>query len=92
MRVALYATLRAAVGTKHVELALPAGSTVWDLVQALVARYPTLGPHLIDPGGHLWRHVHVMVNGRDAPYLDGGLQAALQPDDVLDVFPPVGGG
>jgi hypothetical protein len=34
---------------------------------------------------------HVMVNGRDAPYLEHGLDTPLLADDTLDVFAPVGG-
>jgi sulfur-carrier protein len=94
VRVILYATLRAAVGSRIVDLGLEIGqgSTVWDAVHALIARYPVLRPELLDGDGQLWRHVHVMVNGRDAPYLERGLDTPLEPDDTLDVFPPVGGG
>ena len=94
VRVILYATLRAAVGSRIVELApeVGPGATVWDAVHALIARHPVLAPHLLDGDGQLWRHVHVMVNGRDAPYLERGLDTPLLADDTLDVFPPVGGG
>jgi len=51
-----------------------------------------LEPELLDGDGQLWRHVHVMVNGRDVPYLERGLHTPLSADDTLDVFPPVGGG
>ncbi len=92
MQVTLHATLRQIAGARTV--AIPGGRemTVWDLVHELVGRYPALGPQLLDERGNLWRHVHVMVNGRDAPYLEQGLDTTLQPDDVLDVFPPVAGG
>jgi len=94
VKVILYATLRAAVGSRLVDLGpeVGPGATVWDAVHALIARYPVLGPQLLDGDGHLWRHVHVMVNGRDAPYLERGLETSLLADDTLDVFPPVGGG
>jgi sulfur-carrier protein len=94
VKVILYATLRAAVGLRMVELGpeVGVGSSVWDAVHALIARHPVLGSELLDENGHLSRHVHVMVNGRDAPYLDRGLDTPLGPDDTLDVFPPVGGG
>lgn len=94
VRVILYATLRAAVGARIVELGpeVGSGATVWGAVHALIAKHPVLGPQLLDGDGHLWRHVHVMVNGRDAPYLEHGLDTPLLADDTLDVFPPVGGG
>ena len=65
---------------------------MWGLVDELIARYPALRSHLLDDDGNLWRHVHVMVNGRDAPYLEHGMNTRLQPGDTLDIFPPVGGG
>ncbi len=92
MQVKLYATLRQIAGTRTVDLPDRRAMTVWDLVHELIARYPALGPQLLDEQGQLWRHVHVMVNGRDAPYLERGMDTALSPDDSLDVFPPVGGG
>ena len=68
VRVILYATLRAAVGSRIVDLGpeLDAGATVWDAMHALIARHTRLGRQLLYEDGHLWRHVHVMVNGRDA--------------------------
>jgi molybdopterin synthase sulfur carrier subunit len=94
VRVILYATLRASAGTRIVNLGADVGarSTVWDAVHALIALHPVLGPQLLDEHGQLWRHVHVMVNGRDAPYLERGMDTPLGPEDTLDVFPPVGGG
>jgi molybdopterin converting factor small subunit len=32
------------------------------------------------------------VNGRDAPFLDGGLDATLSREDMVGIFPAVGGG
>jgi molybdopterin converting factor small subunit len=87
VRVILYATLRAAVGSRIVELGPEIGpvSTVWDAVHALVARHPVLGSQLLDGDGQLWRQVHVMGNGRDAPYLELGLDTLLSPDDTLEM-------
>ena len=62
------------------------------LLDRVVARYPAVGPYLLDDRGELHRHVHVFVNGRDAPYLADGLDTVLQSNASLDVFPPVGGG
>ena len=92
MRVIFYATLRQVVGGRVVEVADVKSRTVWGLVGELIACYPALGPHLLDGDGTLARHVHVMVNGRDATYLSHGLQTRLEPGDTLDIFPPVGGG
>jgi sulfur-carrier protein len=90
--VRFHATLRQAVGGKHVNVDWSDGLTVWGFVTLMVERYPALGPQLLDGEGKLARHVHVMVNGRDAPYLAQGLETALRETDAIDVFPPVGGG
>jgi molybdopterin synthase sulfur carrier subunit len=47
---------------------------------------------LLNEQGELYPHVHVFVNGRDAPALDAGMQTLLTQKDLLDVFPAVAGG
>ncbi len=92
MKVNFFATLRPIVGTKTVDMALPAGTTVAGLVDAIVTRYPPMRPELLDENGRLWPHVHIMVNGRDSQYLAHGLATIIQPLDTVNVFPAVGGG
>lgn len=92
MKVNFYATLRPIVGGRTVELELPAGVTVRELVDALVERWPPLRAQLLDGDGELYRHVHVFVNGRDAPFLSEGMQSVIAAGDTIDVFPAVAGG
>ena len=92
MNVRFHATLRQAVGGRHVDVDWRDGLTVWGFVTQMVERYPALGPQLLDAEGKLARHVPVMVNGRDAPYLAAGMETLLRENDKIDVFPPVGGG
>ncbi|MFN8522262.1 MAG: ubiquitin-like small modifier protein 1 [Chloroflexota bacterium] len=92
MRVYVHATLRPAVGGRQAEIEHAPGMTVSGFLTALTAKYPALEPELFDEDGRLYRHVHVMVNGRDAPYLERGLGTELGPSDTLDIFPPVAGG
>lgn len=92
MQLRFHATLRSVVGGRLIEAPFAEGQTVRELIDSVVARFPDLGPKLFDRDGQLYRHVHVFVNGRDAPYLPAGLDTPLRPDDALDVFPPVGGG
>jgi molybdopterin synthase sulfur carrier subunit len=80
------------VGGRNVEVTFGEGLTVRGLLEQVIARYPALRSELFDEANNLHRHVHVFVNGRDAPYLAEGLDTLLQPDASLDVFPPVGGG
>ena len=92
MKVNFFATFRPIVGGKTVEVDLAEGSTLQQLLQALVARFPPMGPELFDQGGHLHGHVHVFVNGRDAVYLADQLETRMNAQDVINIFPPVGGG
>ncbi len=62
------AVLRPSVaGAKSLELA---GSTVGELVHALLERHPGLGGQLLTPDGELNRFVNVYVNGQDVRYLE----------------------
>ena len=92
MQVNFYATLRPIVGGKTVEFAVAEGTTVAQLVDTIVTRYPPLREQLLNEQGELYPHVHVFVNGRDAPALAQGMQTPIMPHDALDIFPAVAGG
>lgn len=92
MKVNFYATFRPIVGGKTVVAPFDAGVTLSRLVAWLIEQHPALGPQLFDEQGQLFRHVHIFVNGRDAPYLPDALETVLADHDTVDIFPPVGGG
>ncbi len=92
MKVNFYATLREIVGGRTVEIPLEDGTTLESLLETLFERYPRLRQELIDEQGNLYPHVHVFINGRDAPFLDAGLQTPISTQDVISIFPAVGGG
>jgi molybdopterin synthase sulfur carrier subunit len=92
MRVNFYATLRPVVGARSVEIPLDTAVSVRGMVDAVVTRYPSLRPLLLDEQGDLVGHVHVFIDGRDAPYLPGGLEATIGPDSTVDIYPAVAGG
>lgn len=91
MKVNFYATLRSVVGAKEAEFAMPAGTTVRELVHEMIRCYPALGAELLNDQGQLYQHVHIFIKGRDVMHLEG-LDTALAEDDILGVFPAVGGG
>ena len=92
MQVSFYATLRQIVGQKTIDIDIPDGATIAQLISAIVAAYPALRPEILDGQGDLHGHIHFFVNGRDVPYLEHQIDTVLHPDDVITVFPPVGGG
>ena len=92
MKVNFYATYRAMVGQKTIEFDIPSGSTVNQLLDLIIERYPDFYGQLLDENGELYRHIHVFINGRDTYYLPQGLKTILKPQDKIDIFPPVGGG
>jgi molybdopterin synthase sulfur carrier subunit len=81
--------LRAAAGgNKQLELA---GASVGDLVQGLVAEYPSLRGQLLTDDGELNRFVNVYVNGQDVRYLDG-LATPVGDRDEVRLLPAMAGG
>jgi len=79
------------VGERSVDLPVSPGATVQELVDVLAARWPELSEHLFEEGGGLSRRVNVFVEGRNIRWLEG-LATPLEPDQVVDIFPPVAGG
>lgn len=92
MQINFYATLRQVVGGKTVDLPIPEGSTISQLLEIVVEYYPGLRRELLDENEQLYGHVHVFINGRDAPHLDEGMDTVLQSGDTVNIFPAVGGG
>jgi sulfur-carrier protein len=92
MKVNLFANFRQLVGAKSVEINLPDGSTLSHLLISLISLHPRLEPALVDPDRRLLPHVHVFVNGHDLQYLPEGASTVLNPQDKIDIFPPVAGG
>ena len=87
-----YATLRQVVGSRQVDFVLPQGGTLRLLVEEMVKRYPDLRNEILDTQGNLYGHIHIFINGRDSTFLDGSMDSNLEPEDLISIFPPVGGG
>ena len=92
MIVNLYATLRSVVGQREIEVPLPDGATVHRLVSEIVARYPALRQEILDDQGNLQSYIHIFVNGRDITHLEFQIDTPLHAQDVISIFPPIGGG
>lgn len=81
--------LRPSVGGAK-SLDLP-GTSVGDLVHALLQQHPGLGGQLLTPEGDLNRFVNVYVNGQDVRYLDG-LATPVADSDEVRLLPAMAGG
>ncbi|GAB4504888.1 MAG: hypothetical protein Fur0043_18830 [Anaerolineales bacterium] len=92
MKVNFYATLRAIVGQKTIEIEAPPDITAMEIVHKAVALYPALGPELLDAEQRFQRHMKFFINGRDTDFLPDKMDTIVRPGDKVDIFPPVGGG
>ena len=83
------AVLRANVGgAREVETD---GATIGDVLDGLVATYPSLKDQLFTEDGELNRFVNVYLNGQDVRYLDGQATAVDDRDEVR-LLPAMAGG
>ena len=92
MQINLYATFRLIAGCKSLTLDMPAGTTLRAAINEILRQIPNLRPHWVNEQGEIHAHVHAFINGQEASTLEGGWDAPLQAEDVLDFFPPVAGG
>jgi sulfur-carrier protein len=67
------------------------GSTVGEVVEDLVGKFPGMAGHLKAPDGGLHRFVNVYVNDEDVRY-QGGLEAKVGEGDEVSILPAVAGG
>ena len=79
VKVRLFAAPREALGVSELELDLPQGATVADLIARLVEEHPVLGTYV--------RFMNVAVNRAYT-----GMQTRLRDGDEVACLPPVGGG
>lgn len=79
VRVKFFAAPREALGTDEMEIEIPAGSTIRDLIDRLRREHPVLDSYT--------RFLSVAVN---RAYV--GMGTELRDGDVVACLPPVGGG
>ena len=91
-RVVLPGVLRQhADGASAIDLELPDGATVADLLDDLAGRYPALARRVRDERGELRRFVNIYVDGTDAR-ADGGLAAPVPASAEVLILPSIAGG
>ncbi len=92
MTLRFFATLRAIVGSKHVDFDVPQNASVQELLDRVLERFPELRADVLDEAGCLSRRCHLLVNGRSVVYLEDGLETRLTGEEEIDFFPAVAGG
>jgi MoaD family protein len=92
MKINFYATLRQITGQKTIELPLDGTITVRELLDQVLCLYPAMRDELVDENGALLQRVHVLINGRDVPYLENQMNTIVTSSDTVNIFPAVGGG
>lgn len=92
MEVHFFATLRDIVGGKTVFFDVPTDVTALQLLNEITRKFPVLKQKLLDENGNLHNYVHFFINGRDVRYLDKVLDTQLKSEDIINIFPAVGGG
>ena len=68
-----------------------AGSTVDELVDNILKKYPALKPHLFDSNGILRRHFNIFVNGTHIRDLQG-MESPLAENDTIIFMASAAGG
>ena len=68
-----------------------AGSTVGEVLNALVAQYPETKDQLFSGEGELNRFVNIYLNDEDVRVLDG-LDTAVSDSDTVMILPAMAGG
>ena len=93
VKVRTIGLLRSLLGRAELDVALPDGGTVADLLTMLAEAYGAqLAPHFAEPeDAAAHPPLRVMVNGRDIAVL-GGRQTVLRDADEILVLTPIAGG
>ena len=67
------------------------GTTIAEVLSNVIARYPTLKPHMFESNGNLRRHFNIFVNSEHIRELNG-LDTALKEDDKVILMVSAAGG
>ena len=74
----------------QVEFFVPA-ATVNELLDQVIAQYPSIKFHLVDSGGNLRKHFNVFVNGTHIRDLNG-METLLNEEDKVILMASAAGG
>jgi molybdopterin synthase sulfur carrier subunit len=86
-----FATFREVIGATEMELTLPPGEKIGELLENLCNAHPGLRGRLFDAAGQINPYILILKNGRSVTSLQQ-LDTVIDEGDVIAVFPPVAGG
>jgi molybdopterin converting factor small subunit len=92
MLINLYATFRVQAGVKTLEVNLPTGTTLRNVVDRIIEKIPALKTVWLTEEGEIQNYVYGFINGTDSGTLPEGWETKLRAEDVIDFLPPVAGG
>jgi len=92
MKVNFFATLRDIAGGKTIAFDVNHDITAKELLDTIIERFPSMKKELLNEDGKMYGHVHLFINGRDVQFMEDEFQTKIMADDVVNVFPAVGGG
>lgn len=81
------------VGGREIELSVPEGCTLQEILEKMVENYgDELASHLFQPKSTTpLPYLRLMINGRDIAFLNGTSTQLKEGDEIL-IMPPVSGG
>lgn len=93
VKVRTILALKKIIGSGEVDLTIPEGSTLEEVIATLVNRAgDELTSQLYEPKSNTLRpYIRLMVNGRDIAFLNR-METVLQNGDEVLILPPVSGG
>ena len=77
------------LGSLNVEV--PEGSTLVEIVAVIAERHPAVGRRIVDESGRQRRHVNIYVGNEECRRLEG-LQTVVPPDAEIFVIGSIAGG
>lgn len=91
IRVKFLASLYELTGVLKMELDVPDGISIKELISLLSMRYRNLETEILDETGNLKPMYNILVNGRAIEWLNG-LATKLKDGDEVVFIPPAAGG
>lgn len=78
-------------GRSRVDVEIPDGGSVGQLIASLGARFPAVGRRIVDEAGHQRRHVNIYVGNEECRRLEG-LATPVPVDTEVFVIGSIAGG